>query len=74
MQTLNPNLLHLVGDGTVSSSRETVNACAQQEVDIGIAGGTEQLVDVAFQVADVHDALRFAKQRCAPPQAVRNRW
>lgn len=62
VQPLHPDLRHLIGDGTVSFSRKSVDAGAPKEVSADIAGGREQFVDVALAVSDMHDALRLCEQ------------
>jgi hypothetical protein len=61
MQPSNSHLSHLVGDGVISVSRETVDAGPQEEMSAGIVSRTEQFVDVALAIADVHDALLSAR-------------
>ena len=62
MQPSNSHLSHLVSDGVISVSSETVDAGPQEEMSAGIVSRTEQFVDVALAIADMHDALRLCEK------------
>src|SRR5260370_3658700 len=62
MQPSNSHLSHLVGDGVISVSGKMVDAGPQEKMGAGIVGRTEQFVDVALAIADMHDALRLCEK------------
>ena len=62
MQPSNSNLSHLRSDGVTFVSSETVDAGPQVEMSASIMSRTEQLVDVALAIPDMHDALRLCEE------------
>jgi hypothetical protein len=52
----------------VAVSGKPVDTGAEQEVGAGIAGGAEQLIDVALAISNMHEILRLTEQRCRLPQ------
>jgi len=64
VQTLNPYLLHLIGDGAAAVARETVHTGTYEEVGADLLGGTEELVDIALTVSDVNAAIGNTQKGC----------
>lgn len=63
MQPLDRDLLHLVGNRVLTVAGKAVDAGSHDEVRAELLRLAEQLVDVAFSIADVHAAIGRREQR-----------
>ena len=54
MQPLNPHFLHLIGDRVPAIACQAIHAGPYQEVGPGSLRSTEEFIDVALAVANVH--------------------
>jgi hypothetical protein len=61
MQPFDLRLRHFFGDRMLAVTRQTVNARAHQEVRAQIVRLAEQLVNIAFAVANMYAASWFAQ-------------
>ena len=62
MQSFQFDFLHFLGNRVVAIASQAVNAGLNKEVCANVLRSTEQLVDVALPVANMHATLRVAKQ------------
>jgi hypothetical protein len=63
MESVNPDLSHLIGDGVVSIPGKPVDTGAHKKMRACVSGAAEQFIDIALAIPDMHDALRLGQQR-----------
>ena len=61
VQSLAINLCYLGGNGVLAVACETIHAGAQEKVRASILSLTEEFVDIAFAIPNVHASCRIAR-------------
>jgi hypothetical protein len=61
VQSLAVNLCYLGGNGVLAVACETIHAGAQQKVRASILSLTEEFVDIAFAIPNVHASCGIAQ-------------